>query len=162
MPRMDNELSVALSVLDRLLDREPDVTREPIPNRSQSLRQMKEAVKRDIEALLNTRQQSEELPPDFKEVLRSLWTYGLPDFTMANLSNARDQNGLRRALENAIRTFEPRLEGVSVTLEPMREHERALRFRIDARLRVEPAPEPVTFDTVLQLHSGEYLVKGGG
>lgn len=44
----------------------------------------------------------------------------------------------------------------------MREHERALRFRIDARLRVEPAPEPVTFDTVLQLHSGEYLVKGGG
>jgi type VI secretion system protein ImpF len=35
-----------------------------------------------------------------------------------------------------------------------------LRFRIDALLRVDPAPEPVTFDAVLQLNTQQYLVKG--
>jgi len=162
MPREDNEISVTLSVLDRLVDHEPDVKREPILTRSQSLRQMKESVKRDIEILLNTRQGDGAFSSDFKEVTRSLLSYGLPDFTSVDLSNPRDQNRLRRALESAIRTFEPRLEGVSITLEPMHNHERTIRFQIDARLQVEPAPELVTFDTVLQLHSGEYRVKEEG
>ena len=33
-------------------------------------------------------------------------------------------------------------------------------FRIDARLKVDPAPEPVSFDTLLQIGSGEFRVKG--
>ena len=36
--------------------------------------------------------------------------------------------------------------------------ERRVRFRIDARLCVDPAPE-VAFDTVLELMTGHYSVK---
>lgn len=73
MPRVDNELSILPSVLDRLLDDEPGTSREPIPNRFQNLRELKKAVTRDLEDLLNTRQERlEELPSEFAEVSRSL------------------------------------------------------------------------------------------
>ena len=37
---------------------------------------------------------------------------------------------------------------------------RILRFQIEALLKMDPAPEQIVFDTVLQLNSGEYKVKG--
>ena len=66
---------------------------------------------------------------------------------------------MRRCLEDAIATFEPRLRRVRVSIEPPRAHERILRFRVDALLRTDPSPEPVTFDMVLQLHTQEYVVQ---
>jgi len=161
MPRVDNELSILPSVLDRLLDDEPGAEREPIPNRFQNLRELKKAVTRDLEDLLNTRQEMlEELPSEFAEVSRSLISYGLPDFTSFSLLSKHDRNRIRRAVEQAIANFEPRLARVNVTLEPPRDHDRALRFHIEAMLRLEPAPELVTFDAVLQLTTQKYVVQG--
>ncbi|HVG20284.1 MAG TPA: type VI secretion system baseplate subunit TssE [Blastocatellia bacterium] len=160
MSRTDNEVRITPSVLDRLIDYEPEAAREAVASRAKSLRQMKQSLKRDLEWLLNTRRVAENLPPDLKEVNNSLAAYGLPDFTTANIKSPADQSRLRRALESAISAFEPRLEDVVVTIDSMRDIDRVMRFRIDARLRVEPAPEPVTFDTMLQLGSGEYLVRG--
>jgi type VI secretion system protein ImpF len=157
--RTDNEVRITPSVLDRLLDYEPEHTREPLASRAKSLRQLKQAVKRDLEWLLNTRRYADELSPELKELNNSLAIYGLPDFTTASVKNLSDQKLMRRALEQAIRVFEPRLEDPVVTLEPLDGIERVMRFRIDARLKVEPAPEPVTFDTVLQLGSGQILVQ---
>jgi type VI secretion system protein ImpF len=161
MPRLTNEVGLLPSLLDRLLDDEPDVSREPLSNRFQDLRRMKQAVVRDLEALLNTRQEAlEELSPAFTEVRRSLLTYGLPDFTACTLLSLTDRNRIRRALEQAIAISEPRLERVRVTLDPPRQYEQLLRFRIEAWLRVEPAPEPVAFDAMLQLSTQEYTVQG--
>jgi type VI secretion system protein ImpF len=155
MARAD-ELNIVPSILDRLLDEGP----EPLHSRFQTLSQLKQAVARDLEALLNTRQEAlEELPAEFIEVRRSLLVYGLPDFTMLNPHSLNDRNQIRRALEQAITTFETRLSQVHVTLEPPRLHDRTLRFRVDAVLRVEPAPEPVTFDTLLRLNTQEYVVQ---
>lgn len=173
MPRTDNEIRVVPSVLDRLLDYEPEVSSEPAPSRAKSLRHMKQSVRRDLEWLLNARQSSPassagdgradtEAPstrPLPAEVYDSLISYGLPDFSSASIFSVLDQNRIRRALEMAVERFEPRLRDVVVKVLPARETERALRFRIEARLRVEPAPEPVTFDTVLQIHSGEYRIE---
>jgi type VI secretion system protein ImpF len=160
MPRIDNEVRVTPSVLDRLLDYEPELSREPIASRAKSLRELKQAVKRDLEWLLNTRQMPEEVPSDLKQVRNSLAVYGLPDFSNVSTKNPKDQKQMVHQIEEAIRIFEPRLEDVVVTLQPSRDTERAMRFHIDARLRVEPAPEPVMFDTVLQLGSGQYIVQG--
>jgi len=147
--------------LDRLLDDEPGTSREPIPNRFQNLRELKKAVTRDLEDLLNTRQEMlEELPSEFAEVSRSLVSYGLPDFTSFSLLSKHDRNRIRRAVEQAIANFEPRLARVNVTLEPPRDNDRALRFHIEALLRLEPAPELVTFDAVLQLTTQRYVVQG--
>lgn len=158
MPRADNEVRITLSVLDRLIDEEPEVSREAAASRTKTLRRLKQCLRRDLEQMLNTRQ-LQELPPGLKELNRSVAAYGLPDYSSANVKSVADQNRLRRSLETLVETFEPRLREVTVTLEPARDTERALRFRIDAQLMVEPAPEPVTFDTVLQLVNGEYKVQ---
>lgn len=158
MARTDNDVRVAISVLDRLLDYEPEITREPIASRSKSLRQLKQAVRRDLEWLLNTRQVPDGIPPELKETSNSVAAYGLPDFTHLSMESGDDQKFVKREIEELVRRFEPRLENVIVSVEPVRSNERMLRFRIDARLKVDPAPEPIAFDTVLQLGSGQYTV----
>jgi type VI secretion system protein ImpF len=149
------------SLLDRLLDDAPTAARDPVADRFQGLRQLKRSVARDLEALLNTRREAlAEVPSDFTEVNRSLFTYGLPDFTSFNLRSHHDRARIRLYLEEAIAMSEPRLDRVRVSIEAPREHDRTLRFRVDALLRVDPAPEPVTFDTVLRLNTQEYVVQG--
>lgn len=160
MSRFDNEISITPSVLDRLLDDRPDQTSEARASRQTNLRLVKQAVKRDLEWLLNTRSDPHAVPEDLKEVSGSLATFGLPDLSSWNIKHPEEQRDLRRALEETVRRFEPRLEGVEVTLDAVSETDRAVKFRIEARLRVEPTPEPVTFDSMLQLGNGEFVVKG--
>lgn len=151
------------SLLDRLIDDDPQAPQEPIANRFQDVRGLRASVARDLESLLNTRREAlEELPEEFTELNRSLLVYGLPDFTTYNMLNPGDLSRLRRAIEVAIGNFEPRLQRVRVTMEPPKENDRAVRFRIDALLRIDPAPEGVVFDTVLQLGTQEYKVKEEG
>jgi type VI secretion system protein ImpF len=159
MARIDEEVRLHLSVLDRLIDFEPDVKAEPPLSRSKSLRQLKQALRRDLEWLLNTRC-TLALSEDLGSLADSLLSYGLPDFSTMSVRNAEDQNDLVRALETALRRFEPRLEDVVVTVAGTSPLERALRFRIEARLRIDPVPEPVAFDTTLVLGSGSFAVKG--
>jgi type VI secretion system protein ImpF len=126
--------------------------------------EVKQSVREDLQMLFNTRQGLPTKPrpgqPELAANLQnSLLTYGLPDFCATSVVSTPDQNRIRRALEVAIERFEPRLRDVRVTLLPSRATERALHFRIDASLRVEPAPEPVTFDTVLLISSGEYRIE---
>lgn len=160
MARADIKVNLIPSVLDRLLDEEPQVSKEPATSRIQDLRSLERAVGRDVEALLNSRQETlRELPSEFVELNRSLLTYGLPDLTSLSLLSQDDRNRIRRSVEQAISAFEPRLQSVRVALEAPREHDRGLRFRIDALLRVDPAPEPVTFDAVLHLNTQQYEIQ---
>jgi type VI secretion system protein ImpF len=49
-----------------------------------------------------------------------------------------------------------------VPLEETAHGTRTLRFRIEGLLIMDPAPEHVSFDTVLELTSGEYEVRNAG
>lgn len=158
MARTDNGIGVTISVLDRLIDYEPGNSREPVTSRSKNLRQLKDTVRRDLEWLLNTRKVA-GLPSDLKELNNSLAAFGLPDFANLSAGYIDDQKRMVSDIEETIRVFEPRLQDVVVTLQPSRSVERLMHFRIDGRLNVEPAPEPVSFDTVLQLVSGQYVIK---
>jgi type VI secretion system protein ImpF len=154
------EARVTPSLLDRLTDHAPNARTENPLNRQQALRALKQSLWRDLSALLNTKRREEEVPEEFTESYHSILTFGLPDFTSYSFKSPSDKNRLRRALEVTIRSFEPRLEKVNVTLESS-EAEPALRFRVDAMLRIEPAPEPVTFETLLQPESKRFVVMGG-
>ncbi len=122
--------------------------------------ELKNSVSRDLEALLNTRRELlTELPSDFKEVQNSLITYGLPDFTARSLHSKQDQKSIKREIENTLGMFEPRLRAIKVTVGGGDKFEHALHFRIDAMLLVEPSPEAVSFDAVLQLSTATYEVK---
>jgi type VI secretion system protein ImpF len=155
----DSDTRITPSVLDRLIDRDPKAPREAPTSRLQSLNDLKDAVKRDLEWLLNARQVVGGVPPELKELSRSLAVYGLPDFTAVSVKSPADQMRMQRALEMAISAFEPRLENITVSMSQSRELDHKLRFRIDAQIKVEPAPEPVTFDTVLQATTNQYVVK---
>jgi len=85
-----------------------------------------------------------------------LRTYGLPDFTALSLTNPQDRQRIRWALEQAVAVFEPRLDRVRVTVETPQQHEQALRLRVEALLRMEPAPIPVAFDATLLKTHGIY------
>lgn len=159
MPRIDEEIRINLSVLDRLVDFEPDVKAEPPASRSKALRQVKQALKRDLEWLLNTRRVL-EVPEELPLLGDSLLAYGLPDFSNFSIKSANDQHDLTLALEATLKRFEPRLEDIVVTVANASVLERAYRFKIEARLRIDPVPEPISFDTTLQLGSGNFAVKG--
>ena len=159
---MPDELDprIVPSLLDRLTDHEPTHRDESDPSRSQGLRSLKAALWRDLNALLNTKRREDEIPEQYSETARSLLSYGLPDFTAYSLKSPSDQNRLRRAIESAIRRFEPRLEKVTVSIQLPDETDPMMRFRVDALLQVEPAPEPVTFETVLPPGSSHFLIVG--
>lgn len=152
------ENRISPSVLDRLFDDSPRITQEPNTSRYQNLREAKASVARDLEAMLNTRQEALfPLPPEL-EASRSLICYGLPDFTALSLLNLGDQVRICQSVEQTIALFEPRLKQVQVAIEPPRDNDRALRFRIDALLQVDPVREPVVFDAMLQLGTHRYQV----
>jgi type VI secretion system protein ImpF len=158
----DAEQPLVPSVLDRLVDLEPRISTEPPTSRPRSLAQLKESVKRDLEWLLNSKRTPEPVPPGLPHLEQSLLTFGMPDLSALSLSSVHDQDSLRRAIETVIRRFEPRLIGVSVSQVDVVGRDRSIRFRIDAMLKVDPAPEPVTFDSELQLSSKAFLVRGDG
>ena len=157
--RKTSEVGVTISVLDRLIDYEPEASRDVDLSRPKSLRQLKEAVRRDLEWLLNTRQATGGLLSDLKEVNNSLAAFGLPEFTDLSPDKPDDQKEMRRQIEDTIRFFEPRLDAVVVTFQQSYSTERLMHFRIDAHLKVDPEPEPITFDTVVQPGSGQYVVR---
>ena len=159
MARTDHETRVTSSVLDRLLDYEPKSSQESTKSRSKSLAALKQADRRDMEWLLNTRQYLGEIAENLEEVNISVAIYGLPDFTGISAKSHSELKRLTKAVENALKIFEPRFLNVKVMLEPISNIDRLLKFRIEADLNIEPSPEPIAFDTVLQLGSGDFRVK---
>jgi type VI secretion system protein ImpF len=161
MARREAEENVTQSILERLTDLDPGSATDPPQTRAQSVRQLKSALRRDLEWLLNTRQIPGGVPESYQELEKSLYAYGLPDVTNLSANSTRDRNRLLRMLEATIASFEPRLSGVKVTIVDSGSNSgRQLRFQIEGLLLMDPAPELISFDTVLQLSSGDYQVKG--
>jgi len=162
MARPQGDITVTLSVLDRLIDNDPKNQSEAPLSRSQSVRLLKSAVQRDLEWLLNTRRIFQEPDESLKEVNRSLYLYGLPDFSTFSMNSTGDQNKLLRQLLATVKMFEPRLANVRIV--PMDASESGLqqvRLRIEAMLLMDPAPEPISFDTTIELKSGVCRLSGG-
>jgi type VI secretion system protein ImpF len=119
-------------------------------------------VQRDLEWLLNTRNPLADLPAEFVEAGQSVLTYGIPDFGAMSPSSPSDRERIRQYIERTIRQFEPRLRSVNLGVLPGPPGDRALRLHLDARLVVDPAPEPVGFDIVLPLPGEAYEVRDAG
>ena len=160
MPPIRPDQPLVPSILDRLLDDDPEVAAEPPRNRSQLLREMKFAVRRDIENLLNTRRRNVSLSPRLPELSQSLLAYGVADFSGTGPASSRQREAFCRSLEEIIRSNEPRLLEVRVDLVANPEPgDRTLRFRIDALLRADPAPEPVIFDSALEPVTNTFAIE---
>ena len=73
MARWEPEQTVTQSVLERLIDRDPEPVTNPPPTRAQSVRQLKASLRRDLEWLLNTRRTPEAAGEEFPELAQSLY-----------------------------------------------------------------------------------------
>jgi type VI secretion system protein ImpF len=134
--------SLQLSLLDRILD---EGTARP------SVACVRQSVRRDLESLLNTRRSWLPFPVNCTELDKSVLGYGLPDFTVMELSAEEGRHWLCKEVERIIVRFEPRLARVSVVMKDVDTPlDRLLRLRIDAVLMVDPIPQPVAFDSELE------------
>jgi len=161
MTKSDPDLRLLPSLLDRLTAPSGGPTTIGTESdRPVQLDQLRDQVKRDLECLLNSKRAVPDFPHERDHLNHSLLTFGLPDFSGKSLS-ALLGGDLRAAVDQAIRRFEPRLSRVEIQIDEDRPSAHALRFRINALLKVEPMPEPITFDTVLELDTRKFEVRGG-
>ena len=161
MAEIRTDLLLLPSVLDRLIDNDPQVHLEASASRNQLLRDLKQAVRRDLENLLNTRIRCIAWPAELPELRQSMVNYGIPDLTGTPLASSREREEFRRTIQSVILLYEPRLKKLKVTLGDQADAiDRTIRFRLEAILQAEPAPEPVAFDSTLRLTTGSFEVKG--
>lgn len=151
MPRLQPNEMLMPSVLDRLIDPDSGGT---LARRGYPIERMVEAVRRDLEDLLNTRRTNPKIAAEFVEVLASIEAYGIPDLATVNAYTSRQREEIGHVIEQVVLQFEPRLRDVRATLLPPKfPNEPTVRFHVDARLALDPAPE-VAFETILELTTG--------
>lgn len=149
------------SLLDKLLG-----TPQEYPGASPhgvGIAQIKAAVARDIETLLNTR--PGYMPSQlvgFEQATHSLLTFGLVDISPLSLGSDRDRSAIVQAITRALLDHEPRLREVRVTVREGTPIGVGLCFAIHAQLQLQRSSEPVAFDAVLQPGCNRYAVTSGG
>src|SRR5205807_200155 len=127
-----------LSLIDRLIDDDPDKLRDPTRSPAESLDALRRSVRRDLEALLNTRRRWRSWPEGYTELGLSPLGYGISDFSSGAFNDPRRREWLRSEVEQTIRRFEPRIVRLHVTLmEPKDELEATLHLRIEGLLLTE-------------------------
>lgn len=137
---------------------EPGVSGEPVQYRTISYNQLRDAVARDLENLLNTKCFLNDVPESLREVLKSPLSYGISDFTAKNPTVPAVRAELRQEIEQAITVFEPRLKNIAVKFENREKGERNLKFKITALLQVDNESEPVNFSTYYDINRCEYNI----
>jgi type VI secretion system protein ImpF len=163
MAKSEIERTVQPSLLDRLTDADPRRPGDPRISYAESARRFKASIQRDLEWLLNTRRTPDPVPADwFEQLPRSVYYYGIPDITSLSRDSAESRLLLLHDVEQAIALFEPRLTDVRISVIETEgeQFRRELRFHIEATLRMDPTPEQIIFDTVLNFASGAYDVAG--
>ncbi|MCY2949235.1 MAG: type VI secretion system baseplate subunit TssE [Planctomycetota bacterium] len=150
------KLGLMPSVLDRMINPDSLGTRT---NPGFTIAELITAVRRDVEELFNTRQNQDKDIDLFPMLADSVYRFGLPEVVSLQASSPEDRLKIARMLERAITRHEPRLSNVRVKLVTDEKSTRnsTLNYRIEARVRLDPAPE-VVFETLLELATGQTRV----
>lgn len=152
--------TLARSVLDRLLDDAPDMETDPQLSLADQVREMREVIRRDLEALLNTRRNPASPPAILKELTDALVSYGVDGILSANLVTDASKARLAQSIERRISMFETRLSDVRVTILKSRtDGDRALRMRINATFRLHEGMPPISFESKIDPSTQRFLVE---
>jgi len=157
-------LRIRPPLLDRLLDSDPDAPDRPPASTASAIEELRAAVRRDVELLLNARRRRLPVPAALTELGVSPLGYGVPDPTAGSFTDEARRQAMADEIATAIRRFEPRLTAVSVSLAKLPRDallDRTLRIRIEAVLRSDPVPEHITFETLLRPTTLEVAVREG-
>jgi type VI secretion system protein ImpF len=128
------------SLLDRLIDRD-DERRSPAAT-------IREGLRRDVEAMLNSRRWMTSWPRELEELDRSLVNYGLDDLVNESLASSDFRDRFVEQVELLVRRLEPRIARCEVTVLPNRDElNRTLRFRISGLVVIDGERQELLFDS---------------
>lgn len=132
---------------ERLLERICSFERDPVRRGRTDYGRLVDSVLNHLRQILNTRQGSAPIAPD----------YGVPDFLDFLQTYPDSVREIERSIRTAIQTYEPRLQGVRVAFNPQEDDALALRFQITAHISGADG-ERVRFETVVDT-DGKISVK---
>jgi type VI secretion system protein ImpF len=137
-----------LPLLDRLMDGEPDAPADRPLSAAAAEETMRSSIRRDLEALLNSRQRWRSWDSNYADLALSPAGFGLPDFAAGAFNDPGRREELRRLVETTIRRFEPRFASLAVTLLQADDTlSGTMRLRVEAVLNAQSIPEILVFDT---------------
>jgi type VI secretion system protein ImpF len=155
------------SLLDRLIDDDPEKRSEPPERRVLTLARLRECVVRDLNWLFNATQlASAEQLEAYPGVASSVVNYGLPAFSGYTAAGT-DIRWMETSLRQAILDFEPRLLADSVRvrarlIEREENTHNRLSFDIECRLWAQPAPLALLLHSEIDLEIGQTAVTDAG
>jgi type VI secretion system protein ImpF len=156
------EQSLYRSLLDRLIDRDPDLPEDPPRTAGAQVEEIRENLRRDLETLLNTRRPPDTAPQGMPELADALVSYGVDGFFNTALVTSQQRDEFARRLQTRIRLFEPRFESVAVAvLPPQNAAQRSLRLRIEARYVAQAGFPAVSFETAVDPSTQRIAVDHG-
>lgn len=138
-------VEVPLSLLDRLIDDEPDTAYEAIESNEAALVRYKLGLRRDLEGLLNSRRPYQSWVEQSDAVANTIIGFGLPDLSTEDFGTAAVRERIRRMIAQCIRSYEPRLSSIDVEVDGAPTSS-GIRFRITAVLNLTMSRETVTYD----------------
>lgn len=150
-------------LLDRLTDDEPDRRSEPHQARAATVRQVRQAVLRDLRRLLNCHHRLDpEQRRTWPQAAMSVIDWGVPDVCGRCLTD-QDLPWLAGELRRAIHAFEPRFDPESVHVRVGRagdgEGRATFAVEIAAVLHVASIREEVMFRSLLDTESGHFTAE---
>jgi type VI secretion system protein ImpF len=159
---MSPHVNIRLPLLDRLLNDDSDETDDGRTPNALAVETLRDAVLRDVDALLNARRRRRPLPANLTELPRSSVGFGVPDPAAGCFTDPERRSALKREIELALSLFEPRLTSIVISLPPATSEtfDRTLRLRVEAVLRADPVQEQISFETVLRATTLDVLVHG--
>lgn len=150
------------SVLDRLMDLDPDMTVDQPSTPREKINRIRESVRKDIEALLNAQQWPHSIEKELEELHTSLLRFGTAGFHGLMLATTAQRLRLAEAIRKVIVAFDPRLTRVHVGLGKSRggQQDRVLDLRIEAEMMLPDGVEPIVFDTSLDPTTRHFMIGG--
>lgn len=159
------------SLLDRLIDPEPQSRQEPVEARVLTQKQLRAAVLRDLGWLFNATRQEPEPRSERKDELalwraadqarRSVLNFGVPAFAGVTLSTL-DSEAIESAVTESIKCFEPRIDPASLQVELKRvgaNHHNLLQLIIRGRMWAQPVPLELLLAADVDVETGNTRVR---
>lgn len=139
------------SLLDRLTDHEPGNQKETRNERVIDVGRLREIIQRDLASLLNTNNiESLIEPKEYPNVVRSVLNYGIRD-SSGEFSSLGRAELIRRAIESAIRNFEPRIIPGSILVD-LREEQKGGEMHVEFDIRADMWAQPMPLELYLRSH----------
>jgi type VI secretion system protein ImpF len=159
------------SLLDRLIDQEPQHSKEGLEARVLTRQQLRTAVLRDLSWLFNATRHEPEPQSVRKDELalwqsadfarRSVLNFGMPAFSGVTLSSM-DTQTIERAVSESIRNFEPRIDPETLSVEvkvDLSNHHNTMQLVIRGQMWSQPVPLELLLAADVDVETGNTRVR---